>query len=367
MFAAGFRNLQKMVTREPASLSDARTLAYAIHVLTREDVITTNYILNLRDYLEKKQKDNWQNDITGVYLAGALHLLHKDGEAEKLISQYKLDSHAARSCDDFYQPLGTDSQYIAVLAREFPARLKRISGEEFDRILQSIGDGQFNTLSAAYAVRALKCYSHAIAQNPPELSIAEIHADHQEVRLTTGARLLQRTNFSGEATALRFQTGARVVGPGIFFQVVEAGFDRQLPREPVTNGLEVYRDLLDRNGVPVTRTRLGETIRVRLHVRSLVHKPITNAAIVDLLPGGFEVVDTSVHAGVCAKPGVDYIDLREDRAVFFATAPVYALEIDYKIKSCNRGEFVVPPVFAQSMYDRNIKGRGVGGKITVTE
>jgi len=24
-------------------------------------------------------------------------------------------------------------------------------------------------------------------------------------------------------------------------------------------------------------------------------------------------------------------------------------------------------VFAQSMYDRNVKGRGVGGKITVTE
>jgi hypothetical protein len=27
----------------------------------------------------------------------------------------------------------------------------------------------------------------------------------------------------------------------------------------------------------------------------------------------------------------------------------------------------VPPVFAQSMYDRNVNGRGVGGKITVTE
>jgi alpha-2-macroglobulin len=367
MFTDGLRNLQKMVTHEPASLSDARTIAYAIYVLTREDVITTNYILNLRDYLEKKQRDNWQNDITGVYLAGALHRLHKDAEAEKLIGQYKLDSNATRSCDDFYQPLGTDSQYIAVLAREFPSRLKRISAEEFERILQPIGDGEFNTLSAAYAVRALKSYSHVIAQNLPELSIAEIRANKQEIPLTSGAKLLQRTNFSGEATALRFQTGGRLGGPGVFFQVVEAGFDRQLPREQVTNGLEVYRELLDGNDNQVTRTRLGEAIRVRLHVRSLLHKPITNAAIIDLLPGGFEVVDTSVHAGVCSKPGVDYIDLREDRAVFFTTATVGAIEIDYKIKSCNRGEFVVPPVFAQSMYDRNVKGRGLGGRITVTE
>ena len=53
MFASGLRNLQRMVTREPSNFSDARTLAYAIYVLTREGVITTNYILNLRDYLDK--------------------------------------------------------------------------------------------------------------------------------------------------------------------------------------------------------------------------------------------------------------------------------------------------------------------------
>jgi hypothetical protein len=96
-------------------------------------------------------------------------------------------------------------------------------------------------------------------------------------------------------------------------------------------------------------------------------QPITNVAIVDLLPGGFEVIDSSARTGVSALHGVEYVDVREDRAVFFVTAPTNALEIDYQIKSCSRGEFTVPPVFAQSMYDRNVKGRGLGGKITVTE
>jgi len=27
----------------------------------------------------------------------------------------------------------------------------------------------------------------------------------------------------------------------------------------------------------------------------------------------------------------------------------------------------VPPVFAESMYERNVKGRGLGGKISVTK
>ena len=94
---------------------------------------------------------------------------------------------------------------------------------------------------------------------------------------------------------------------------------------------------------------------------------LTNVALIDLLPGGFEVVGSSFQPGVSSFNGVDYVELREDRAVFFATVPTQTLEIAYQIKSGNRGQFIVPPVFAESMYDRNVKARGVGGKISVVE
>src|SRR5947199_9859814 len=48
MFASGLRNLQKMVGKQSEDLTDARRVAYAIYILTREGVITTNYILHLR-------------------------------------------------------------------------------------------------------------------------------------------------------------------------------------------------------------------------------------------------------------------------------------------------------------------------------
>ncbi|HEX4696617.1 MAG TPA: alpha-2-macroglobulin, partial [Candidatus Udaeobacter sp.] len=367
MFASGLRNLQKIVSREPGNFAEARTVAYGIYILTREGVITTNYILNLREWLEKNQKTQWQNDIAGVYLAGALHLLHKDADAERLIGEYKMDYRRTRECDDFFQPLGTDSQYIAVLAREFPARLHKISAEQFENILKPIGNGYFNTLSSAYAVRALKAYSHTVAQNPPDLAISELRKDKTEIRLTSGMKRLLRSDLSANANGARFASSRRLSGPGAFFQVVEAGFDRHAPTESLTNGLEIYRELLGKNNEAVTRTHLGEQVHVRLHVRSVQRQPITNVAIVDLLPGGFEVIDASARTGVSAMPGIEYVDVREDRAVFFVTAPTNALEIDYQIKSCNRGQFTVPPVFAQSMYDRNVKGRGLGGKITVTE
>ena len=367
MFASGLRNLQKMVARQPSDIIDARRVAYAIYVLTREGVITTNYILNLRDYLDKNHEDEWQNDLTGVYLAGALKLLHKDKDAESLIEKFKIDNKTKREYDDFCQPLGANSQYVSVVARQFPARLKKISAAEFEQILRPIGDGEFNTLSAAYAVQALKAYSHAIAQNLPQLTIAEVHPDKREVSLTSGAKLLQRSAFSKDATALRFKSAGPVGGIGAFYQVVEAGFDRHAPDKPVTAGLEVFRELLDKEDKPVTRTKLGEPIHVRLRVRSLKDETFTNVAIVDLLPGGFEVVGSSLQPGVSSTNGIDYVDVREDRAVFFGTASGSVLEINYQIKSSNRGEFVVPPVFAESMYERKVKGLGVGGKISVTE
>jgi len=367
MFASGLRYLQKMVGREPSTLADARTVAYGIYVLTREGVVTTNYILNLRDYLEQHQADVWENDITGVYLAGALKVLHKDEDAEDLIAAYKIDKRSTREYDDFCQPLGSNAQYIAILAHAFPERLKKISAEEFEQVLQPIGRSEFNTLSAAYAVSALKSYSHMIAKKLPDLSITEIHRDKREVALTSGAKLLQRAVFSKDAIALRFKTAGMLNGPAAFFQVVEAGFDRHVPAQPVTAGLEVHRELLDKNDKPVAQTKLGEPIHVRLYVRTVRDEPVTNVAIVDLLPGGFEIVGSSLQPGVSTISGVDYVDVREDRAVFYATVSSSALEINYQIKSSNRGEFTVPPIFAESMYERNVKGRGVGGKISVTE
>jgi uncharacterized protein YfaS (alpha-2-macroglobulin family) len=367
MFASGLKNLQKMVAKEPSDLDDARRIAYAIYLLSREGVVTTNYIINLRDYLEKSHAKEWKADMTGVYLAGALHILKKEDEATKLIAAYRPGQFDKKQLNDFYQPLGADSQYVAVLAREFPDRLKKLPAAEFEKVLKPIGEGQFNTLSAAYAVLALKSYARVVAQHPPELTIAELDKAKKEKILVAGTKLLLRTDFSSEAAALRFRTPAKLNPPGAFYQVVEAGFDRKLSDKPITDGLEVYRELLDKSNKPITTTQLGDVVTVRLRIRALGSEWVSNVAIVDLLPGGFEVVGSSLTPGVSAIKGVDYVDVREDRAIFYASVPNETFEITYQIKSCNRGTFVVPPVFAESMYDRNVKGRGLGGKISVTK
>lgn len=359
-------NLQTIAARDPNDLSDARTIAYAIYVLTREGFITTNYILNLTDNLDRKFEKKWSSDLTAVYLAGSWSLLKKDDTARQLIAGYRIGAHGDDDRSDFYQPLGIDAQYLAIVARHFPDLLKRITASELDAIVKPISRGDFNTLSAAYAVWALKNYSQHIARNAPELSITEVARDKHEKPLVTTGTLVRHGTFSPDAALLRFGAKNSTAAFGSFYQVVEAGYDRQMPTQATTNGLEVYREFVDRDRNITNTAHLGEPLTVRLTMRSLARHEVSNVAIIDLLPGGFEIVGSSLQPGVGGS-GCDYVDVREDRALFYGYAGPGARTITYQIKPTNRGEFVVPPPYAESMYDRGVCGRGVSAKITVVD
>ena len=66
--------------------------------------------------------------------------------------------------------------------------------------------------------------------------------------------------FFRQTKALRFCTSTPINGPGAFFQVIEAGFDRTAPDQALADGLEVYREFLVKNTQGVTRTHLGESV-----------------------------------------------------------------------------------------------------------
>ena len=72
--------------------------------------------------------------------------------------------------------------------------------------------------------------------------------------------------------------------------VMQSGFDKTLPAESIKNGLEVEREYTDTNGKPIRQVKLGSQIEVHLRLRATNRTALGNVVLVDLLPGGFEVV-----------------------------------------------------------------------------
>jgi len=63
----------------------------------------------------------------------------------------------------------------------------------------------------------------------------------------------------------------------------------------------------------------------------------------------------------------EYADVREDRVVVYGSAGTDVQEFVYRIKATNAGRFTIPPVFAESLYDRGTQARAPGGgTLTVT-
>ena len=196
--------------------------------------------------------------------------------------------------------------------------------------------------------------------------LAYVASDKRETPLGLTGSGVKRANFSPAAVALHFSATNSSTALGVFYQVVEAGFDRQPPRKAITRGLEVYRELVDEKGNAIDHVELGKPVTVKLKTRSLTSDGVTNVALIDLLPGGFEILRDSARSAQGTGP-CDYVDLREDRAVFYATIPTTVQTITYQIKATNRGEFIVPPPYAESMYERWVNARGLSSKITVID
>jgi len=319
-------------------------------LLTRESVVTTNYLINLRDIADRNYGQAWKRDLAAVYAAGALALLHQDSEANRLIGEYRMEKSSAGG--QYFPKLSQDSQYVSLLARHFPERFAKLSLGEFERVLRPIEQGQFSTLSAAYAVGALKSYSELLRRNAARLGLASIDSSGRIRNLTAGGTLTRHAGLPDDAARVRFSASDAPMGA--FAQVVETGFDAGLSPNAVRSGMEVFRKMPD-------RAKVGQEVTVRLRVRSLGGR-IENAAIVELLPGGFELADESLDA---ERMGFDHIEVREDRIVFFGSVSDSGREISYRIKPTSRGNFVVPPPFAESMYDRGVNARGIPGKIEV--
>jgi alpha-2-macroglobulin len=371
MLTRALDHLRDMAKDQPDNFDDARSQAEAIYLLTRNGVVTTNFLEHNRGWFEDNAKDTWGDDIADAYVASSYALLKNQKQADALIGRFHLVGAQMQAEDDFYDELGRDSVYIDLLAHHFPERLHRLRDADLIALARPIMDGDYTTLSAAQAILALDDYGHAVAKDSTALTNLSI----DEVTGTTthpldlSAGLYPTGSFGVDVDALLFhQPQHSAIGlPGLFYQVTQSGFDHTTATTPISEGIEVSREYQDQAGQPTTTAKLGDELNVVLRVRGVGDRDITNVAILDLLPGGFEVVPESIQTGTCNYGGIDYADVHEDRVAVFGTVNNQETTITYRIKATNKGTYAVPPPQAEAMYHLKIRARGVSGQLTVTD
>lgn len=372
MMTRGLGHLQQDANGTPQNFREARNQAYEIYLLARNGTVVTNALEHNRDWFEKNAKETWGDDIADVYEAATYALLQNQDQADALIKRFHLQNPQHRwpvEEIDYDDDLGRASQYIYLLSRHFPERLKTLTHDDLMTLAYPIIGEDYNTVSSAEAILALDAYGRAMKQSflSGNLEIDEVTGTATK-KLDLASGLYPEAVFDRDADALIFKQspGGNSLLPGLFYQVSESGFDHATVTEPMSEGIEVSREYRNKDGQPVTSAKLGEELTVVLRVRSTDDQVLANVAIEDLLPGGFEIVEESVHTGRCDYwDGIDYVDVREDRLLAFGSITGNETEIHYRIKATNPGSYAIPPPQAEAMYHQKIRARGISGTLTV--
>lgn len=356
LFFNGMSYLKDLASKTPADIDSARTQAYAIYILTRNESVTTNHLANLQIFLQKNNAKAWQKDITSAYIAASYQLLKSTEQANQLIGMYQIQT-AQNTDNGFYNTNTNNAQYLYLLAKHFPNILAQVGEPLLMDLVSSMNSDEMNTLLSGYTALALSAYEQNPPEQTPSLSITEVfHNNKQQDALADNKNYLHLALPDSLKQIILNNPQQRTY----FYQVVESGFDKSLPQKPVAKGIELFREYRNAEGKAVTSVLLGEALEVHIQIRALDNRYLSNIAIADLLPGGFEVVRDSVKADQ-----MSFADAREDRVNFFGSIDSSAKELVYKIKATNIGMYTVPPAYAQAMYNPTLQALGVASKIEV--
>ena len=140
-------------------------------------------------------------------------------------------------------------------------------------------------------------------------------------------------------------------------------------------GLKVSRTWLSAEGEPldVQSHSLGERVFVQVDITNTGSSRVSNVAVVDALPAGWEIENPRL--GAASRPdwarsssawNVEHMNIRDDRVEAFGSiGGSRTVTLLYAVRAVTAGTFHAPDVTAEAMYDPSIWARQLGQELTI--
>ncbi|MEZ0310490.1 MAG: alpha-2-macroglobulin, partial [Myxococcota bacterium] len=359
-------NARELARRPLAGMPSARLRAFAVYLLARSGEQSARELAELRDFLRKDQGGAWKSDITVAFLAAAYRLARDESEASSLIRLAEMARDVPGDAGTFYNEQTYAAQLFYVLVMHFPERLGDFDKKLIERMVGSAGGGRANTIGSAWTLYALAAYARSDAAKnvAAKATVAATTDDGKKQNLALHGTAFPTGEVSLDTKTLHISNDADLP---LFYAVTVSGFDREPATAAETHGIEIIRSYEDDKGKTMGEVAIGDTVSVHVKMRA-VTETVHDVAVVELLPAGFDLVLDGDGGRVLAASSTwqpEYIDAREDRAVFYGDLTKDVKEVIYRLRATTRGAFVVPPTHAAAMYAPDVRGSSARAAITV--
>ena len=136
------------------------------------------------------------------------------------------------------------------------------------------------------------------------------------------------------------------------------------------NGLSITTVFHNNTGQSIDVSTLHQSteLTASIEVRNLTNERVDNVALTQLIPSGFEIINTRfTDYGADDNEYIDYADFRDDRANFYLSLRANETKvIKLKLNASYAGRYYLPGTSAEAMYNNRYNTRTTGQWIVIS-
>jgi hypothetical protein len=358
--------LADMVRGQRGAEAEQSQRIYAAYVLGLAGKLQRSHVTWLTELNTMNLKPNER-----FLLAGALGFSGETDLARGLLpSAVQPHVFDPETGGDFNSGVRTDAMLLLVMMQLDPEDASVVA------LVQSLMERQrsgrwYATQDRAWAMLALGRFFRLHEPGDVVFDVA-VGADTMDLDIRPEISQYRKTGELTDSTEVRITTA----GTGrLYYYWQTSGVPEGGAIAEYDRGMRVRRTYHTEDGDPLDlrEVTLGERVVVHISAEA-TQDPLQNVVINDMLPAGVEIENPRLQTSpalMWIQPEhnqVVYRDMRDDRMLVFADLhPERPLEFYYTVRVIAAGEFVVPPVMGECMYNPLVASAASSGKMIVIE
>lgn len=303
------------------------------------------------------------SDQAGWMLASAYALSGKKSVSEEIISRLRTDFQSHRDAGTTFDSPARDKAIALeamVLTDAIPEAM-----DLAQEVAEAMSGGWYMTQEVTFATTAMRRLAQKVSSGA--LS-AEIRQDGETVMAKTAKAIYSMPVDTQNGNIEVTNTSDGTIYATLITSVRPESGDKV---EAKSNGLNLKVSYMSESGGILNPHDIsqGTDFTVNISVGNTSgSKDYTNLALTEMIPSGWEIVNDRLFGGEIATTAYSYRDIRDDRVSwFFDLAKGTSKTFRIKMHASYQGEFILPAVKCEAMYDPHISANTASGKAKVSE
>jgi len=295
-----------------------------------------------------------------IRLASAYALVKQDKVARSLLQNMNRQS---LSNNNYY---GSYDRNQAILLETYILLNDKEKGFEIanDLAKELSSDKYMSTQTTAYALNALSKFIKMVGTKG--LNVTYAFGDKSDKFKTDKAFADKKFKTNKGNHSIKVTNNGDNV---VYVRVVTSGILPVGDEQIIVDNLKITSSYKNKSGedILLSSIKQGTEIIAKVSVENLSSKSVKNVALQQIFPSGFEVINLRfTDYGESYKNDADYIDIRDDRAMYYFDLAVGERKtFTTVINASYLGKYYLPGAYVEAMYDNSFRARNQGGWIEI--